>query len=142
MENPKTTMLKIIDQTTPFNVDFYANSTRMDFGQEVTFSDITITNSGDAITGYQWTFEGGQPASSTERNPAGITFTKPGSHDVSLQVTTTNGMTQRITKTDYITSTLNYCFSKPYYGTLFNVNSVILGTINHRPAKDRSTSYL
>lgn len=38
-----------------------------------------------AITSYQWTFEGGIPATSTDKNPS-ITYNTPGTYDVSLTV--------------------------------------------------------
>ncbi|MDY8138749.1 M43 family zinc metalloprotease [Aquimarina sp. 2201CG5-10] len=133
--------LKIVDANAAFAMDFYGNPTSVNFSQEVTFSDLTITDPGDTITNWQWTFEGGQPTSSTDRNPANIIFSEAGSYDVTLQVTTANGTNQTITKTDYITSELDYCDSSPKFGTYFNVNHVTLETIDHEPNLSNSYDY-
>ena len=133
--------LKVIDENAPFNMDLYANSTTVNFSQKVSFSNLIITEPNDYITSWQWTFEGGEPASSTEKNPANITFPKEGSYDVTLQVVTANGTNQTITKKDYITSRLKYCPSYPYFGQEFRVNRVTLGTIDHAPFHSQSKSY-
>ncbi len=46
-------------------------------------SRIQFTNTSTSSTSYQWTFEGGTPASSTELNPM-VTYSKSGSYKVSL----------------------------------------------------------
>lgn len=56
------------------------------------------TNSPDT---YEWTFEGGDPAMSTEENPT-VTYANPGQFDVTLTVTNANGM-NTMTMTDYVT---------------------------------------
>ncbi len=133
--------LKIIDENTPFSMDFYTNSTTVNLSQEVAFSDITITDFGDVITSYQWTFEGGQPASSTDRSPTGIIFPEEGFYDISLEITTANGTNRTITKRDYITSILKYCEIDGRFGGYFDVNRVAIGTIDHVPAHSRPRSY-
>ena len=55
-------------------------------GQSVHFRDMT---SGD-VTAWNWTFEGGNPATSTEQNPV-VTYDKAGSYAVTLTVTADNG---------------------------------------------------
>jgi PKD repeat protein len=35
--------------------------------------------------GYRWLFEGGEPASSSEKNPGTVSFTAPGEHTVTLE---------------------------------------------------------
>ena len=35
---------------------------------------------------YEWTFEGGLPSSSTERNPGKVIFTQAGEHKITLRV--------------------------------------------------------
>ncbi len=46
---------------------------------------------GGAVTTYAWTFPGGTPATSSVANPAGITFSTPGYHDISLTVSNASG---------------------------------------------------
>lgn len=49
---------------------------------------------------WQWTFQGGNPATSTLQHPE-ITYNTPGTYNVTLKVTNTNG-NNTITKTGYI----------------------------------------
>lgn len=44
-----------------------------------------ITNSTVGATSYQWTFEGGTPASSTQQQPGDVVFSTPGKHTISLK---------------------------------------------------------
>ena len=63
---------------------------------EVQFSD---QSSGNA-TAWNWTFEGGTPATSTEQNPT-VTYNTPGIYDVSLTVSNSAGE-NTLSQTDYI----------------------------------------
>lgn len=65
-------------------------------GSQVQF----INNSSASATSYQWSFEGGIPSTSTERNPL-ITYPEPGSYSVSLTVTNNSGSNEAILD-DYI----------------------------------------
>jgi len=62
--------------------NFTADTTQTCQGGAIDFTDLT---NGDA-TSWLWTFEGGEPATSTEQNPAGIVFSNPGAFDVTLEV--------------------------------------------------------
>ena len=53
---------------------------------EVTFTDM----SSDNVTAWLWTFEGGEPATSTDQNPV-VTYNTAGSYDVTLEVTAAAG---------------------------------------------------
>ena len=61
----------------------------------------------DASTGgpdqWEWTFEGGDPATSNERNPV-VSYAQPGTYDVSLSVSNVLG-SDEITIEDYISVT-------------------------------------
>ncbi|WP_369049316.1 PKD domain-containing protein [Tenacibaculum sp. UWU-22] len=61
--------------------------------------NLTNTTVGDNLT-YQWTFEGGNPSSSTDKNPANIIFQNPGEYSIKLAVS--NGF-ETITKEEKIT---------------------------------------
>lgn len=67
--------------------NFTCNETTICEGGAVQFTDL----SGGAITSWDWTFEGGTPATSTDQNPL-ITYSTPGEYDVTLYVSdgTTN----------------------------------------------------
>ncbi len=62
----------------------------------VTFSDQSFGNP----SGWEWTFTGGSPATSTARNPV-VTYTTAGSYSVKLKVTNAQG-TDSITKTSFV----------------------------------------
>ena len=65
-------------------------------GQTVTFTD----QSTNTPTSWSWSFPGGNPATSTAKNPV-ITYSIPGTYNVSLTVSNSGG-TDELTKTAYI----------------------------------------
>lgn len=79
--------------------DFTANITTPAVGNTVQF---TSTSTGQ-ITSWQWTFQGGTPASFNGQNPPAIQYNSAGTFDVSLTVTNANGSNTK-TKPGYITA--------------------------------------
>ncbi|MEO8512170.1 MAG: M43 family zinc metalloprotease [Ignavibacteria bacterium] len=75
---------------------FKADSVSIQFNNPVHFSDI----SAGIPTGWQWTFTGGSPSSSTSQNPT-VTYAAPGFYTVKLRVSNTFGA-DSLTKTSYI----------------------------------------
>lgn len=71
--------------------DFVADVTDICAGEEVSYTDLSV-----GATSWLWTFEGGDPASSTVQNPT-VTYNSAGVFDVTLQVT--NGIN---TDTKYV----------------------------------------
>lgn len=67
-------------------VDFASNVSRAEIGGKVQFWDRSLANP----TGWAWTFEDGEPATSTERNPA-VTFSSLGAKSVTLVATNDKG---------------------------------------------------
>lgn len=63
-------------------------------GQPVQFTDLSV---GENISSYEWTFEGGTPATSNIANPV-VSFSGIGAHNVSLSVTNSLG-TNNIVRT-------------------------------------------
>lgn len=61
---------------------FKASSNQVCNGAEISFSDQSV---GGTITEWEWTFEGGTPATSTAQNPT-VTYNTSGEYDVSLKV--------------------------------------------------------
>lgn len=49
-------------------------------------ADVTIINKSTGGVSYKWTFEGGQPATSTAKDPGVIKFSTPGDHKLTLVV--------------------------------------------------------
>lgn len=46
---------------------------------------VSLVNKSQGATRYKWTFEGGTPASSAQKDPGTVVFQKPGSHLVTLE---------------------------------------------------------
>jgi PKD repeat protein len=76
---------------------FTANTTTINVGQSVTFTDLSI----NSPTSWSWSFAGGTPTSSTTQNPT-ITYNNPGTYSVSLTATNAVG-SNTTTQTSYIT---------------------------------------
>ncbi|MGD2085906.1 MAG: PKD domain-containing protein, partial [Candidatus Aminicenantes bacterium] len=79
--------------------DFTADTTTIGAGGSVYFTDLSTNNP----TSWSWTFSGGTPATSTDKNPT-ITYNTPGTYTVSLTAENSVGSDTE-TKTDYITVT-------------------------------------
>ena len=77
--------------------DFTANLTTVNEGQTVTFTDISTNNP----TTWNWTFEGGTPATSTEQTPT-VTYAAAGTYNVTLVAANPGGTSLPAAKTDYI----------------------------------------
>jgi photosystem II stability/assembly factor-like uncharacterized protein len=82
---------------------------------------------------YAWTFEGGNPATSTEANPS-VTFADLGAHDVSLTITDEFGNSATKTFTDFITVENSICDGDEQAGKMIDLplgqtNRPVLGTI-------------
>ena len=76
--------------------NFTANTTIIDEGQNVQFTDLSSN-----ATSWSWSFSGGTPASSTAQNPI-VTYNTAGTYAVTLTVTNAVGSDAE-TKTAYIT---------------------------------------
>ena len=74
---------------------FTADVTEIFIGESVQFTD----QSQNAQT-YTWTFEGGSPSTSSEKNPL-VTYNEPGTFKVILMVTSDSG-SEELIKTDFI----------------------------------------
>ena len=68
-------------------VNFSVNDTITCDGSSVNFTD----ESTNGPSSWLWTFEGGDPATSTEKNPLGILYATSGSYDVTLEATNSSG---------------------------------------------------
>ena len=71
------------------NIEFYSTSSISCTEEEVEWENLSWNY--DSALSYEWTFNGGNPFSSSEQNPI-ITYSEPGSYDVSLSVTTSGGV--------------------------------------------------
>ncbi len=94
---------------------------------------VQFTNAtpGSDIT-YLWTFEGGNPASSTEKNPI-VSYSNPGVYDVTLAATNSSGTTI-LEENDYIT-----VYGTPEINASFNIQEL---TVDFTNQTTYATSYL
>lgn len=97
--------------------EFASNVNSIKEGSEVSFQD----KSTGGPSRWEWTFEGGNPATSTERNPK-VKFETAGSYDVSLKVMRESSENE-IKKTDFIVVTKELSSAKEL--TLFRFNQEI-----------------
>lgn len=78
--------------------DFSATAQVITEGESVTFTDLS-TNNPDT---WSWIFEGGTPDTSSQQNPGAITYSVPGTYDVSLTAANIGGSGTEL-KADFIT---------------------------------------
>ena len=71
----------ILKKEPPFGADFTASTDTVCEGSTINFTD----QSSGPITSWNWTFEGGTPATSTDQNPT-VTYNTAGNYDVTLEV--------------------------------------------------------
>ncbi|MCD4735375.1 MAG: T9SS type A sorting domain-containing protein, partial [Bacteroidales bacterium] len=76
---------------------FTSNTAEVCEGGEIEYFDSSFGN----IVSWDWTFEGGTPATSTEQDPV-VTYNSAGTYDVTLIVSDGTN-TNEITATDYVT---------------------------------------
>ncbi|MBK8829144.1 MAG: PKD domain-containing protein [Saprospiraceae bacterium] len=81
---------------------FSTTSTSVCIGNQVQFNN----QSSQSVTAWNWTFEGGNPATSTLENPV-VTYSQTGTYNVSLTVTNASGQNtkhyHRLYACDYCT---------------------------------------
>jgi PKD repeat protein len=82
----------------PPEAGFMASETEVCVDASIDFTDMTLYNP----ISWLWTFEGGDPGTSTEQNPEGIIYKDAGLYDVTLEVTNVTG-SDTLIKSDYIT---------------------------------------
>jgi len=87
----------IITREAQFGADFSASTDSVCAGNTVVYTDM----SQGSITSWNWTFEGGTPATSTDQNPT-VTYNTVGTYDVTLEVSD-GSMTDTEYKADMIT---------------------------------------
>ncbi|WP_438423174.1 PKD domain-containing protein [Aquimarina macrocephali] len=78
-QGTKTLEIQIDD---PVVVDFEITNLVDNFSP----ASYTIQNNSSGADSFSWTFEGGTPASSTDRDPGEIVFAEPGDHVIRLEI--------------------------------------------------------
>ena len=85
-----TIQIIVSDLGGPPTADFTSSATTVGIGGTLTFTDASNDN-GSPITGYDWTFNGGTPTSSSTVGPHAVTFSNAGTYDIVLSVTNAQG---------------------------------------------------
>ena len=101
----KSIKVKVERIPTPPIADFSTSATTINTGESITFTDV----SQNTPTAWNWTFEGGNPATSTEQNPM-VNYVSAGTYNVTLQVTNDDGSNTKsisITVNSQVTSVNN-----------------------------------
>lgn len=92
----KVDYITVVNPTAP-TADFSGTPTTVTVGGSVDFTDLST----GVPSGWNWTFTGGTPSTSTAQNPTGITYNATGLYQVSLTATNAYGNDTE-TKTAYI----------------------------------------
>ena len=98
---------------------FFADKYSGNPGIEVQFYNNCMYNP----TSFVWTFEGGEPSTSTESNPV-VTYPNEGDFSVQLVATNSNGDNQLI-KDDYIHTSTEYCDVTCSFTMYSYINNII-----------------
>ncbi len=115
--------IPIVQSTNPPVCDFLGNPTTITAGESVQFTDLST----EYPTSWAWTFTGADQTSSTQMNPI-ITYSTPGTYNVSLTVTNNIGSDSE-TKTTYIT--VNPITNPPVVDFVADNTTIVAGqTVN------------
>jgi PKD repeat protein len=98
--NTLTTIGACMSINNPDFADFTSTVTTVCQGGTINFQDLST----DAPIGWSWTFTGGSPTNSSDQHPSGISYSTPGTYDVTLTATSGSGVDSE-TKFGYITVT-------------------------------------
>ena len=93
-----TQNVQLVPNGSPLIADFDCNEKTIPTQGEVRFSE---KSRGAGIRQWQWSFPGGTPSTSTERNPT-VVYQTPGTYDVTLTVTNANGESATHTQPELI----------------------------------------
>ena len=124
-----TDILTIENYITAQNIiaDFSGSPTTVIAGGSVTFSDMS---SCDPDT-WDWSFPGGDPSSYSGQTPPAVAYDTPGTYDVSLTVTNTDGSDTEL-KEDYI-NVINCSYCETSYSNQADdwISNVTFNTIDN-----------
>ena len=122
------TTQETISILTPVTAGFTADVTSGCSGLEVQFTDVSSSN----VTGWNWTFAGGTPSTSTEQNPI-VIYNTPGTYSVVLEVNNP-GFTATQTEMSFIEIIEN--------PTASFTSTMTTGTVDFTNTSTNATSYL
>ncbi len=127
MEQWGVTVVQLMPVNSAPIANFSGSATSILTGASITFTDQSTGNP----TGWQWSFPGGTPSSSTSQNPT-VQYNTPGTYSVTLVATNAYGSDTEL-KTDYITiSDPSYCTASGSCDEY--ISNVSVGSINNTSA--------
>ncbi|MBN8824293.1 MULTISPECIES: PKD domain-containing protein [unclassified Spirosoma] len=80
---------------------------------------VTLTNATQGGELFTWTFDGGEPATSTQKTPGEVIYRKPGTYTIRLEASNLDGVKQVVEKKITIDSKLSASFSYSIVGDSF-----------------------
>ncbi len=97
-------------QTAPLEANFLTSATIILPGQSITFTDASVTTTGN-ITAWSWSFTGGNPASASTKGPHTIAYNTVGTYSITLTVTNPSSTptTASVTKTITVANVIPPC---------------------------------
>jgi len=87
---------------------------------------IKIDNKITGADKYEWTFEGGNPASSSQKNPGEILYNKQGTYTIKLVATNVDGESNEFSKTVVIKDGINIQFTHEIIKSNYSPVEVVL----------------
>jgi len=123
--------------TVTATVDFEAETITPNTNYPILFSNKSKSLASDPIQSWNWSFEGGQPATSNEKEPS-VSWSEDGSFEVSLTIVTQSGERYTLKKDAYITVAYAVCEVEQEWGTKYgHIDRIQIGTIDYStPAED------
>ena len=77
------------EEAIPIEASFSVEVANNDFSVPVR---VEVSNTTEGADTYNWSFEGGRPSSSTDREPGTITYEQPGNYTIILQTSNVDGL--------------------------------------------------
>ncbi|MBR1448880.1 MAG: PKD domain-containing protein [Prevotella sp.] len=99
-----------IDEVKVYQTGLADNAAKVYIDDQVHYQNQSV---GEGLT-YQWTFEGGQPATSTEKDPV-VTYNEPGTYAAKLVITGSDAKTETVEKKDFVTVGYKQPVATVYY---------------------------
>jgi PKD repeat protein len=121
------------EETIPVDIDFALQIKGEDYTSPLVVSIINNTQNAEE---YLWTFDGGEPANSTKKDPGNVIFTSAGEHKVSLEAWNGGDRNSKIL-TIHVDSAVTLDFKAEveinnYAPAIFNFKNLSSGGISYK----------
>lgn len=127
--------------TVAATVDFEAETVTPNTNYPILFSNKSKSLASDPIQSWNWVFEGGQPATSEEKEPT-VTWAEDGTYKVTLTVVTQSGETYKLAKEAYIAAAYTVCEVEQEWGTKYgHIDRIQIGTIDYSTPAENMPAY-